>query len=139
MPASLDFFKASPFVSGAEAGVGTFADSITASSTLSILLFGVAAGIFDTFASFVSCNGLRAFGCSINLFSSGSSAGSALASTGAERLGSDAEEDPSIGLGTSAVSMRLGRCVKTLTFFDLGVIEIVEAAIFLLFPCFRQG
>jgi hypothetical protein len=83
---------------------------------LAILLFRVAIGIFDTFGSSVSCNGFRVFGCSVDFFSSGSSVGSALASTGAERLGSDAEEDPSIGLGTSVVSMHFGRCVKTLTF-----------------------
>jgi hypothetical protein len=82
MPALLDFFKASPSVSGAEAGVGTFADSIIVSSTLVILLlFGVVVGIFDTFGSFVSCNGLRAFGCSVDFSSSGSSNGSALSLT----------------------------------------------------------
>jgi hypothetical protein len=65
MLASLDFFRASPSASGAEAGVDTFTDSITASSTLAILLFGVIAATFDTFGSSVSCNELRAFGCSV--------------------------------------------------------------------------
>jgi hypothetical protein len=49
------------------------------------------------------------------------------------------KKTPSIGLGTSTVSMRLGRCVKTLTFFGFGVLEIAEAAVFLFFPCFREG
>ena len=109
MPASPDFFKASPTESGAEAGVGTFIDSMTASSTLAILLLlGVAAGIFDAFGSSVSRNGLKAYSCSDAVFSSGSPADSVPASAGAERLGSDTEEDPSIGLSASIVSMRLG-------------------------------
>jgi hypothetical protein len=116
-PASSDFFKASPSVSGAEAGVCTFTDSMIASSTLAILLLiGVAAGIFDALASSISRNGLKAFDWSDAVFSSGSSADSVPASAGAERLDSDTKEDPSIGLGTLVVSMRLGRCVKTLTF-----------------------
>jgi hypothetical protein len=65
VPASSDFFKTLPSLSGAEAGVGTFTDSMIASSTLAMLLFlGVAAGILDAFGSSVSRNGLRAFSCS---------------------------------------------------------------------------
>jgi hypothetical protein len=49
---SPDFFKASLPVSGAEGGVCTFTDSMTTSSTLAILLlFGVAARIFDALGS----------------------------------------------------------------------------------------
>jgi hypothetical protein len=133
MPASLDFFKASPFVSGTEAGVCTFGDSITVSSTVSILLLsGVAAGIFDTCGSSISYCGLRVFGCSVNFFSSGSSACSSLDSRGAERLGSDAEEDSSTGFGISTVSARLGQCVKTFTFFDFDMLEIAEVTVSLL-------
>jgi hypothetical protein len=110
-----------------------------ASSTLAILLLlGVAAGIFDAFGSSVSHNELRAFSCSIAFFSSGPSAGFVLASIGAEQLGSDTEEDPSIGLGTSAISMRLGRCVKTLTFFDLGVLEVAKHQCFFSFLAFAK-
>jgi hypothetical protein len=140
MLASLDFFRASPSASGAEVGVDTFTDSITASSTLAILLlFGVIAAIFDTFGSSVSCNRLKAFGCSIDFLSPSSLADSDLVSTGAEKLGSHVEVDPSIGFDTLVVSACLGRCVKTLTFFVFGVLEIAEAVAFLFFPCFHEG
>jgi hypothetical protein len=134
-----------------------------------LLLFRVIAEISITFGSSVSCGGLRIFGCSANFFDFGSSAVFALASAGRfstsvvsafccsvitfgldtlanfslapTRAGqSDPEaEDPSAGFDTSAVSARLGRCVKTLTFFGFGVLAIAEAAIFLFFPCFREG
>jgi F0F1-type ATP synthase assembly protein I len=97
--ASPYFFKTSPSVLGAaaKAGVGTFIDSMIVSSTLAILLFlGVAAGILDAFRSSVSRNEFRAFGCSAAFFSTGPSAGSIPASTGAERLGSATEEDPQL-------------------------------------------
>jgi hypothetical protein len=137
---SLDFFRASPSASGAEAGVDTFTDSIPVYSTLAILLlFGVIATIFDTFGSFVSCNGLKAFNCSVDFLSPSSSAGSDMVSMSVERLGSRPEVDPSIGFDTSVVSARLVRCVKTLTFFGFGVLEIAEAAAFLFFPCFCEG
>jgi hypothetical protein len=54
MPASSDFFETLPFVLGAstEEGVDVFIDSITASSTLGILIFfGVAARMLDGFGS----------------------------------------------------------------------------------------
>jgi hypothetical protein len=96
---SLDFFKASPPVSGAEVGVCTFTDSMTTSRTLAILiLFGVATGIFDALGSFVSCNRLKALGCSAAFFSFGSSVDFVLASAGVDWLGSNTEKDPSIGL-----------------------------------------
>jgi hypothetical protein len=58
---------------------------MTASSTLAILLlFRVAAGIFDTFGSSVSYNGLEAFDGSAAFFSSGSSVDSVLALVGVE-------------------------------------------------------
>jgi hypothetical protein len=111
VPASADLFIISPSALGAsaEAGVNAFVDSITASSTLAILLFGVVTGIFDAFGSSILCNGLRAFGCSIDFFDYGSSVGFALASIGPGQWDSDAQEDPSISFGTSAISMCLGR------------------------------
>jgi hypothetical protein len=113
---------------------------MTTSRTLAILiLFGVAAGIFDALGSFVSCNRLKALGCSAAFFSSGSSVDFVLASAGVDWLGSNTEKDPSIGLGSSTVSTRLGWCVKTLTFFGFGVLEIAEEAVFLFFPCFHEG
>jgi hypothetical protein len=85
MIASLGFFRASPSASGAEAGVNTFTDSITASSKLAILLlFEVIAAIFDTFGSSVSCNELKAFSCFAAIFDFGYSVDSILASAGAE-------------------------------------------------------
>jgi hypothetical protein len=108
IPSSLDFLGISPFLSGAEAGVCTFEDSITASSTLAILLlFGFIAGILDTFGNSGSCGGLRLFGCSADFLNSGSSAVFFLAS--AERFGTSAVSDFScsaitIGFGTSADS-----------------------------------
>ena len=84
MIASLGFFRASPSASGAEAGVNTFTDSITASSKLAILLlFEVIAAIFDTFGSSVSCNELKAFSCFAAIFDFGYSV-DILASAGAE-------------------------------------------------------
>jgi hypothetical protein len=109
--ASIDFFTIPPSALDAsvEAGVNAFTDSITASSTLVILLlFRVVAGIFDAFGSSILFNGLRAFGCSVDFFDSGSSVGFTLASTRVGRRGSDAQEDPSISFGTSVVSMCLG-------------------------------
>jgi hypothetical protein len=83
--ASLDFFRVSPSVAGAEAGVGTFTDSITASNMLAILLlFRVTEAIFGTFGSSVSCNGLKAFSCSAAIFGFGSLADYVLASAGAK-------------------------------------------------------
>jgi hypothetical protein len=118
-----------------ETGVDVFTASITASSTLAILLFlGVVTGILDGFGGSVMHGGLRTFSGSAAFFSFGYSAGSVLASTG-----TDIEADPSISLGTSAVSMRLGQCVKTLTFFNFGALEATEVTVFLFFPCFREG
>jgi hypothetical protein len=123
----------------AEAGVNAFVDSITASSTLAILLlFGITEAIFAIFGTSVPPNGLETFNCSVAIFDFGSSAGSILASVIAGSLDSRAE-DLSTGLGSSAVSSRLGQCVKTLTFFGFGVLEIAEAATLLFFPCFREG
>jgi hypothetical protein len=84
MVASLGFFRASPSTAGAEAGVDTFTDSITASNMLAILLlFGVTEAIFCTFGSSISCNGLKAFNCSAAIFGFGSSADFDLALVGA--------------------------------------------------------
>jgi hypothetical protein len=54
-------------------------------------------------------------------------------------IGSNIEADPSISVGTSVVSMCLGRCVKTLTFLDLGALEVAEVVVFLFFTCFHEG
>jgi hypothetical protein len=117
-----------------------FADSITTSSTLAILLFlGVAAGMLDGFGSFVVHGGLSAFNSSAVFSSFGSSIGFVLASTGKKRPGSMIGATPSLNFDTSVVSMRLGRCVKTLTFFDLDTLEVTKVAAFLFFPCFREG
>jgi hypothetical protein len=73
-------------------------------------------GMLDGFDSSVAHGGLNAFSCYTVFSSFGSSIGFVLASTGIERPGSMIGETPSLSFGTSAVSMRLGRCVKTLTF-----------------------
>jgi hypothetical protein len=139
-----------------EAGIGTFVDSMTASSTLAILLlFGVTAGIFYASADFLNSGSLdvfviasaghfstsvvSAFGCSAAVFGFGTLADSPLASAGAGNSGSIAEEGSSASFGTLAISMYLGRCVKTLIFFPFGVAEMDEAAAFLFFPCFCEG
>jgi hypothetical protein len=91
MLASLVFLEtlASVLSVSAEAGVDVFIDSITASSTLSILLFlGVAVGMLGGFGSSVVHGGLSAFNCYVVFSSFGSSVGFVLASTGIERLGS---------------------------------------------------
>jgi hypothetical protein len=124
----------------AEAGANVFMDSRTTSNTLAILLFlGVAAGMFAGFGSSVAHDGLNAFNCSSVFSSFGSSVGFVLASTGIARPGSVAGTTPSLSFGTSAVSMRLGRHVKTLTFFNLDTLEDAEVAAFLFFPCFHVG
>jgi hypothetical protein len=141
MLASADLFVFTPSTLGAsaEAGVNAFVDSITASSTLAILLlFEVTETIFAIFGTYVSWNGLKTFNCPAAIFGFGSSADSILASAGAGWLDSTAE-DPSAGLSSSTVSARLGRCVKTLTFVGFSVLEIAEAASLLFFPCFREG
>src|SRR5690242_11830513 len=115
-------------------------DSIIASRTLAILLFlGVAAGMLDGFGGSVARDELSAFNCSVVFSSFGSSVGFVLASTGIERHGSMTGITTSLSFGTSTISMRLGRRVKTLTFFDLDTLEVVEVETFLFFPCFRVG
>jgi hypothetical protein len=127
-------------IASAEAGVDVLTDSIIASSTLAILLFlGVAAGMLDGFDSSVAHGGLIAFNCYVVFSSFGSSVRFVLASTGIERTSSVTGATPSFSFGTSAVSMRLGRRVKTLTFFDLVTLEVAEVAAFLFFPCFCVG
>jgi hypothetical protein len=120
MLASAVSLKSLAYVSAAsaEAGVGVLTDSITASSTLAILLFlGVAAGMLDGFGSSLMHGGLSTFNCSVVFSSFGSSVGFVLTSTGIEQPGSVIGAAPALSFGTSAVSMRLGRRVKTLTFF----------------------
>ena len=136
---SLKSFACVPGAS-AEAGGYVFTDSITASNTLAILLFlGVAVGMFDGFGSSVVHGGLSTFKGSAVFSSFGSLVGFVLASTGIERSGSMTGATLSLSFGTSAVSMRMGRCVKTLTFFDLVTLEVAEVKAFLFFPCFRVG
>jgi hypothetical protein len=142
MSASFDFFETLPSVLGtsAEAAVDVFTDSITASNTLAILLFlGVVAGMLDGFGSSIVHGGLSAFNCSAAFSSFGSSASFVLALTDTERLGYVIGAAPSISFGKSTVSMRLGRRVKTLTFFVLDALEVAWVAAFLFFPCFREG
>jgi hypothetical protein len=149
----------------AGAGVDALVDSKTASNTLAILLFlGVIAGALDTFGNFGSGSGLKIFGSSASSPSSGSSVDFPLASVGrfgafadsvagtvgistdsplepagAGYLGSTVEGVPSTSFGTLAISMYLGRCIKTLIFLPFGIAEMAEAATFLFFPCFCEG
>jgi hypothetical protein len=126
---------ASVLSASVEAGVDVFTDSITASSTLAILLFlGVATGMFDGFVSSVVHGGLSACNGSVVFSSFGSSVEFVLASTGIERPGSVTKATLSLSFGTSVVSIHLGRCVKTLTFFDLDTLEVDEVVTFLFFP-----
>jgi hypothetical protein len=69
---------------------------------------------------------------------SGTSADSPLESAGAGYPGSAVEDVPSASFGTVAVSMYLGRCVKTLIFLPFGAAEMAELAAFLFFPCYRE-
>jgi hypothetical protein len=133
IPASSYFFETLGSILGAsaEAGVDVFTGTITASSMLVILLFlGVPVGMLDSFDSSVAYGGLRAFNCSAIFSIFGSSVTFALASAGIEQLGLEIGAVPSISFDTSAVSMRLGQHVKTLTFFDLDALEVAEVAAF---------
>jgi hypothetical protein len=138
-----------------EAGIGTFVDSMTASSTLAILLlFGVTAGIFYASADFLNSGSLdvfviasaghfstsvvSAFGCSAAVFGFGTLADSPLASAGAGNSGSIAEEEPSASFGTLAISMYLGRCVKTLIFFPSVWQRWPKQQPFFSFPAFAR-
>jgi hypothetical protein len=121
---------------------------MTVSSTLAILLLlGVVAGAFATFGNFASTVGLKISGSTITFSSSGFLAASSLASTGSAIgtfdssicLASTVEDVPSPSFGTVAVSMYLGRCVRTLIFLPFGTTEMAEAAVFLVFPCFHEG
>jgi hypothetical protein len=148
----------------AEAGVDALVDSKTAFSMLAILLLlGVIAGALDTFGNSGSGSGLKIFCSPAGSSSSGSSAAflasagcfgasadsfagtfdtsanSPLAPVGVGYFGSVVEEAPSVSFDTLAVSMFLGRCVKTLIFLPFGVVEITEVAAFLFFPYFREG
>jgi hypothetical protein len=139
-----------------ETGVVTLVDSMTASSTLAILrLFGVTTGIFDTSADFLNSGSSTVFSfasvghfgtsailvsvCSAAVFRISSSADPVVASVGAGNSGSIVDEGPSASFGTLAISMYLGRCVKTLIFLPFDVAEMAEAAVFLFFPCFHEG
>jgi hypothetical protein len=132
-----------PLEASAEAGADIFADSKTASNTLAILLFlGVAMETLDGFDSSVVIAGISTFGCSAAFSYFGSSAGSVWVSIGMIGLDYVAEGAvfaPSISLCTSTVSMHLGLCVKTFSFFAFDVLEDAEAAIFLFLPCFQTG
>jgi hypothetical protein len=151
-------------VSFAGVGVVALVDSRTASSTLAnLLLLGVIVGAFDTFGNSGSTSELKIFGSPAVSPSSGSSTVFPLASTacfgasidpvagtfgtsadsslelaGAGCLGSVVDVS-SASFGTVAVSMYLGRCVKTLIFLPFGAAEMAEVAVFLFFPCFREG
>jgi hypothetical protein len=146
-------------------GVNALVDSMTASSTLAILLLlGVIAGAFDTFGNSGSGGGLKIFGgpavssqfgssAAFPLVSSvcfgasadpvagtfGNSVNSSLVLAGTGYSASVVEDVPSPSFGNVAVSMYLGRCVKTLIFLPFGTAEMAEVAAFLFFPCFREG
>jgi hypothetical protein len=112
MPASADFFILSPSMLGAsaEVGVNTFVDSITVSSTLAILLhFRSCCRNLRRLRQLHPLQRAQSLWLLCRFLCSGSSAGFALASIGAGRQGSDAQEDPSISFGTSVVSICLGR------------------------------
>jgi hypothetical protein len=119
---------------------GVFTDSRTASKTLSILRFlgvSVVIGSFGNIVAFI-------FGCSgtFSVTGSGSLARSAVTPVGTIGMASIAGgvvSTFSLSFGTSAVSMRLGRRVKTLTFFDLDKLEDAEVKSFLFLPCFHVG
>jgi hypothetical protein len=139
------------------AGVNAFVVSMTASSTLAILLLlGVVAGAFITFGNSASTGGL--FGNTIVFYNSGSLATPSLASAdptigtvgttvdpsalrtaGAACSASAAEEVPSPNSGTIVVSIYRGRCVRTLIFFPFGTAEMAKATVFLFFPAFARG
>jgi FtsZ-interacting cell division protein ZipA len=95
-------------------------------------------GMLDGFDSSVVQGGLKAFSCSVVISSFGTSASFDLASAGIEQPGSVTRATLSLSFSTSAISIRLGRCVKTLTFFDLDTLEVAEVKVFLFFPCFRM-
>jgi hypothetical protein len=78
MLASAAFFESLACVvrASTEAGVDVFTYSITASSTLAILLFlGVTTGMLDGFGSPTVHGGLNTFKCSVVFSNFGSSAG----------------------------------------------------------------
>jgi hypothetical protein len=121
---------------------------MTAAITLVILLLlGVVAGTFVTFGNFSSAGGLKIYGSTIVVSSSGFLAASSLASAGfaigtfdnSIGLATTVEDAPSSNFGTMAVSMYLGRCVKTLIFLPFSTVEMAESAVFLFFPCFHEG
>jgi hypothetical protein len=155
-------------VSFVGAGVDTLVDSKTASNTLAILLLlGVTTGALGTFGNSGSGGGLKifcnpvdspssstsaafsvalaeCFGAPIDSnfsrpFISGTSADSPLEPVGAGYPGSAVEDVPLASFGIMAVSMYLGRCVKTLIFLPFGAAEMAEVASFCLFTCFREG
>jgi hypothetical protein len=119
---------------------GVFTNCRTTSKTLAILLFSgvpVVLGSFDNIATFI-------FGCSSTFYVTGTSslAGSAIipvGTTGIASMAGGVVSTLSLSFGTSAVSMRLSRCVKTLIFFDLDTPEDAEVEAFLFFPCFHVG
>jgi hypothetical protein len=132
---------------------------MTASSTLAILLLlGVIIEVFATFSN--SASGGPAFSSPSGFSAVFSSASTVYISTladlvaetfgtatdslalrmaGAACSASTVEDAPSSNFGTMAVSMYLGRCVKTLIFLPFGTAEMAEVAVFLFFPFFREG
>jgi hypothetical protein len=130
-----------------------------ASSTLAILLLlGVIAGAFDTFGNSGSAGAVvssqSSFSAAFPLTSAvcfGTSADPVAETFGTTADSSElrlagvacsvpaVEGVPSPSFGTVTVSMYLGRWVKTLIFLPFGTTEMAEAAVFLFFPCFREG
>jgi hypothetical protein len=133
-------------------GVNALVVSMTASNTLAILLLlGVIAGVFATFGNSGSDGPVVSSRSGFSaIFPSASAVcistsddpvaetfdtatdSSALRPVGAACSDSTVED-------TMAVLMYLGRWVKTLIFLPFGTTEMVEAAVFLFFPYFREG
>jgi hypothetical protein len=146
----------------AGAGVNDLVDSMIASNMLAILLIlGVIVGAFDIFGNSGSAGGLKIFGSPTVSPSSGHVAAfplalapcfgvstgptadsfsnlssSPLGVAGAGCSASAVEDVPLPNFGTVAVSMYLGRCVKTLIFLPFDTEKMAEVAAFLFFPCF---
>jgi hypothetical protein len=116
--------------SGSGSGLKIFGSSTGSSSSGSLTVFSLASvGRFGTPVDSV-------FSCPITF---GTSVDSPLELIGAGYPGSTMEDVPSASFGTLAVSMYLGRCVKTLIFLLFDAAEMAKTTAFLFFPCFHEG
>jgi hypothetical protein len=113
---------------------------------------------FATFGNSASAGGLKISGSIIVFSSSGFLAASSLASAGSAKgtFGTTADSSALRPVGAAcsvsamedahspnfdnvAISIYLGRWVKTLIFLPFGATEMTEAAVFLFFPCLHEG